>query len=369
MSENRMRLIFCIHYGAPRRKKFCASIFDLSFAEGTDFKMKRIFSLFLIFALLALTLAGCASPDAAADDPGDSGGSDVISIDLGVPLVVCSSFPAYDFARNVAGDAFEVMPLVPAGTDSHSYEPTPADIISVGGCDVFIYIGSESEIWVEGVIASAENPDMLVVRLMDCVEALEEELVEGMERDRSEESAHGDEAEYDEHIWTSPKNAMLMTGAIRDAFISLYPGDETYFSDNAERYLTALDALDADFRAVTGAASRKTIVFGDRFPFRYLAEEYGLEYYAAFPGCSAQSEPSAQTVAFLIDRIVEEDIPIIFYIEFSNRAVADSISLETGAEPLLLHSAHNLTAEEFTNGETYLSLMRQNLENLRQALS
>lgn len=321
-------------------------------------------ALLLILSLLP-ALAGCApSADAPASDAAGTDAS-VISVELGVPLVVCSSFPAYDFARNVAGEAFEVMLLVPAGTDSHSYEPTPADIIAVHGCEFFIYIGSESEAWVESVIDTAENPDMTAVRLMDCVEPVQEELVEGMEHGVGD--GYG-EAEYDEHIWTSPKNAIKMTEAISAAFADAYPGDAAYFSGNAQTYITALDALDADIRAVVAGGVRSTVVFGERFPFRYFADEYGLEYFAAFPGCGSESEPSAQTIAFLTDKIIGEGIPVIFYIEFSNCLVADAISRETGAEPLLLHSVHNLTAGELERGETYLSLMRQNLANLTAAL-
>jgi zinc transport system substrate-binding protein len=288
--------------------------------------------------------------------------------------VVATNFPSYDFARAVAGGASaaegkaDITMLLRPGSESHSFEPTPRDIIKIQNCDVFIYVGGESDEWVKGILESIDTSKMKIVSLMDCVETVEEEIVEGMEEE-AEESEDEEEAEYDEHVWTSPENAKRIVRAIADVFRETDAANAEFYEKNTEAYLAELDELDAAFkRVVDGAAVRRTLVFGDRFPFRYFADAYGLKYFAAFPGCSTETEPSAATVAFLIDKVGAEKIPVVFHIELSNEKIADAIAEATGAKKLLLHAAHNITRTDFENGATYLSLMEQNVKNLAEAL-
>jgi zinc transport system substrate-binding protein len=280
--------------------------------------------------------------------------------------VVTTNFPCYDFARAVAGDDANIVMLLRPGSESHSFEPTPQDILRIQNCGVFVYVGGESDEWVEGILESIDTSKIKVVTLMDCVEPVEEEIVEGMEEEDEEEGEH--EAEYDEHVWTSPKNAKLIVRKISDALREADGANAGVYSKNAAEYLGRLDELDAAFRQAVGGAVRKTLVFGDRFPFRYLADAYGLKYFAAFPGCSTETEASAATVAFLIDKVRAEKIPVVFHIELSNEKIADAICEETGAKKLLLHACHNIARADFEGGATYLSLMGRNAENLKEAL-
>lgn len=277
--------------------------------------------------------------------------------------VVTTVFPAYDFTREIAGSAVSVSILLPPGAESHSFEPTPQDIIRIQNSALFICVGGESESWVERVLSSMDTSRMRIVRMMDCVQTLEEEMVEGMQAEDEEE-----ELAYDEHVWTSPRNAIGIVEQITAALAALDTQNAAVYQQRAAAYRTELVALDTAFRDAVASGTRKTIVFGDRFPFRYLAEEYGLSYFAAFPGCSTETEASAGTVAFIIRKIREEHIPVIFHIELSNERMADMISEETGAAKRLLHACHNISKREFDQGYTYLELMNQNVINLREAL-
>jgi zinc transport system substrate-binding protein len=308
--------------------------------------------------------AGCGGRD--AED--GAAVADTVSVEetetAGKISVVATIFPPYDFAREIAGDLADVAMLLPPGAESHSFEPTPKDILLVRDCDVFLYIGGESDAWVERILESTDTDSMIVLPLIDCVEAVEEVVVEGMQEEEGEE----EEAELDEHIWTSPRNAALMARAIADALGAADARNAAAYAQNAARFESELEELDASFRDLTEKAARKTIVFGDRFPFRYFADAYGLEYFAAFPGCSTETEASAATVAFLIDKIKAERIPAVFFIELSNERMANAIGEATGAKPLLLHACHNISAADFESGANYLGLMRQNLVNLKEAL-
>ncbi len=286
--------------------------------------------------------------------------------------IVTTIFPPYDFARAVAGEDIQIHMLLKPGTESHSYEPSPADILMVESCDLFIYNGGESDVWVETLLSAIDSSNLRVLRMMDCVETLEEKTVEGMHaphhHHEHEEEFHPEVVEYDEHIWTSPKNAIVITEAITQALMELDASNAAGYRMRADRYQAELKELHQMFVSIAEQGKRKTLIFGDRFPFRYLADEYGLDYRAAFPGCSAESEPGARTVAYLIDKVRKEQIPNIFYIEFSNQKIAKTIQEETGAVPLRMHSCHNLSKDEIERGETYLSLMYQNAENLKEAL-
>lgn len=283
--------------------------------------------------------------------------------------VVTTIFPYYDFVRQIAGDRVKLKLVVPAGMDSHSFEPTPADMIAMQEADVLVLNGGEMEHWVGQVLDSLDTSHMKILTMMDYVDAVEEEHVEGMEE---EEHRHEDgfemHIEYDEHIWTSPVNAQAIVKIISRTLSEADPREESRFENNTQAYLKELKDLDSRFRQVVNQGRLHMIVVADKFPFRYFADEYGLSYRAAFSGCSGDTEPSARTIAYLIDKVKEDRIPAVYYLELSSHRTAEIIQEETGAVPLLLHSCHNVTRKQFDEGVTYLQLMRQNVENLRYGL-
>ena len=307
--------------------------------------------------------------------------------------IITMNFPAFDFARQVAGERAEVTLLLPPGVDAHSFEPSPRDVIAMQEADLLIYNGGIGENWISGMLKSMGTDAPAAIAMMDQVDTVQEELVEGMEdvphahshgdeddhddHDDHEHEEHGDhddhdhdheERELDEHVWTTPNNAIKISRAILAKLSELDPAGRDNYQANFDRFEQELKALDQDFRALFAAAKRNTIVLGDRFPMRYFTNEYKLDYYAAFPGCAAETEPSARTIAFLMDTIRKEEIPVVFHIEFSNQKAANAIAAETGAKTLLLHSAHNVSSQEMADGITYLSIMRQNLNTLKEAL-
>ena len=283
--------------------------------------------------------------------------------------VVTTIFPYYDFVRQIAGDRVKLKLVVPAGMDSHSFEPTPADMIAMQEADVLVLNGGEMEHWVGQVLDSLDTSHMKILTMMDYVDVVEEEHVEGMEE---EEHRHEDgfemHIEYDEHIWTSPVNAQAIVKIISRTLSEADPREESRFENNTQAYLKELKDLDSRFRQVVNQGRLHMIVVADKFPFRYFADEYGLSYRAAFSGCSGDTEPSARTIAYLIDKVKEDRIPAVYYLELSSHRTAEIIQEETGAVPLLLHSCHNVTRKQFDEGVTYLQLMRQNVENLRYGL-
>ena len=280
--------------------------------------------------------------------------------------IVTTVFPLYDFARNVAGDKANTDMLVTFGADVHSYEPTPRDIIKIIDSDLFINLGSSVDEWTDKVTEAADGKSLNTLSAMDSVDMKDEEAVEGMEEERGH-SEHTPEP--DEHIWTSPKNAELIVKSICSALEKADPSNAGYYKKNAENYIYELNRLDGDIRSAVEGAKRKTVVFADRFPMRYFADEYGLEYFAAFPGCSSESEPSAATISFLIEKVKSEHIPVVFFTETSDGKVADTICEASGAEKLLFHSCHNITKQQFDGKATYISLMKQNLKALQTALN
>ncbi|MCL1916426.1 MAG: metal ABC transporter substrate-binding protein [Desulfovibrionaceae bacterium] len=283
--------------------------------------------------------------------------------------VVATNFPAYDFAREIAGERARVLMLLPPGGESHSFEPAPRDIIAIRNCDLFIHTGGNSDRWTEKILASLDTGGIRVLKMIELVNPLEEEVTEGMDTGRSASGGHEtDVPEYDEHVWTAPLNACLIVQALARAFAELDPEHAACYQDNSAAYLQKLRALDAELRALTANAARRTVIFADRFPFRYLAAAYDLRYYAAFPGCSAETDAGAATVAFLINKIKTEKIPVVFHMEFSNEKMADAISEDTGAKKLLLHACHNISKADFESGAGYLSIMRRNAAKLKEAL-
>jgi zinc transport system substrate-binding protein len=279
--------------------------------------------------------------------------------------VVATIFPPYDFVREITGDRVNLTMLLPPGAESHSFEPTPQDIIKVQNCDVFIYVGGESDAWVDRILESIDTGGMEIITLMDCVDVVEEVIVEGMEEEEEEES---EGPEYDEHVWTSPRNAKLIVQKIAEVLERRDAPNAAVYERNTVSYLAKLTDLDASFQSLINGAKRKTLIFGDRFPFRYFADAYGLSYFAAFPGCSTETECSAATVAFLVDKVRAERIPVVFYIELSNEKIADTICEETGAKKLLLHAVHNVSKRDFDRKANYYDLMSKNIQNLREAL-
>lgn len=321
---------------------------------------KRLFC--FVLALTVLVCCGCTQRPAPHD---------------GRLQVVCTLFPYYDFVRAIGGEYVSPTLLIPAGRETHSFEPTPLDVITVSKADVFIYNGGESEYWVEEILGSAGEHIAVTARMMDHVTALEEEIVEGMEghghshdhEHGHEEDEHHHEITYDEHIWTSPVGAKELCRAICEALCAADSAHAAGYRANLESYLLELDALDTSFRQVVQSAQRCTLVFGDRFPLLYFCKTYGLEYRAAFHGCAGDTEPSLATLKYLIDKVSGEEIPVVYTIELSSRKVANAIAETTGAGVVELHSCQNVTREEFDSGATYLSLMRQNVAALKEGLS
>jgi len=314
------------------------------------------YTLALLACAFTLTFLSCGSKNKPA-------GSD------GRLTVITTIFPPFDFARAVAGGKADITMLLPPGSETHSFEPTPQDVVKIQKSGVFIHVGGESDSWVEKILESMDASKMKVITLTDCVETVEEEIVEGMQDDEAEESGEdGEEPEYDEHVWTSPRNAKIIVRKIADALIEADPANADAYRQNAEAYIAELDGLDAKFQGVVNGAARKTIIFGDRFPFRYFADAYGLKYFAAFPGCATETDASAKTVAFLINKVKAEKIPVVFHIELSNKKMAEAISEATGAKVRLLHACHNITKSDFEAGKTYVDLMSANVETLSEAL-
>lgn len=293
--------------------------------------------------------------------------------------IITTIFPPYDFTKQIAEDKVDVRMLLKPGEESHSYEPTPKDIKDIQEADLFIYIGGENDVWVDDILNSMGENKPNTLKLLDIVPTLQEEIVEGMEDSHEEEHNHEhtedshEEAHIhngiDEHVWTSPKNATLIVQEITRIICEKDNENAQVYNDNSQKYIEKLEQLDQKIREVVSNANKKTMIFGDRFPFRYFANEYGLDYYAAFSGCSTETEASPKTIAFLINKVKENQINTIFTIEFSNGKIADAIVDSTDAKKVTFNSCHNLTKEQLENGETYLSLMEQNAEILKEALN
>ena len=279
--------------------------------------------------------------------------------------VVTSNFVLYDFARQVGGEDISVEMLLKPGVDSHSYEPAPADMIALSEADVLLYIGGESEGWIQTMLDAADtNQGQKRLALMDCVTLLEEET----DGDDLSESDGSSEAEYDEHIWTSPVNAIDMVAAIRDVLTEADSKHGEDYAEGAAEYIAKLQELDAEIREIVANADKKELIFADRFPFLYFAKEYGLTYYAAFPGCSASTEASAKTVRELIERVREDDVTAVCHIELSNTQLSDTIARETGTVSVQLTACHNISEEDYLAGRTYLDYMEENAAVLREVL-
>ena len=290
--------------------------------------------------------------------------------------VVTTIFPIYDWVREIVGDIdnVEITMLLDNGVDLHSYQPTAQDIMKVATCDMFVYVGGESDEWVEDALAEAVNPSMVVINLLEALgeDIKEEEIVEGMESEEKEEGEEEEKVEYDEHVWLSLRNARKLVKALAAAIDTADPANAETYAANADAYVGKLAALDADYRTVRENADFDTVLFGDRFPFRYLVDDYDLNYYAAFAGCSAESEASFETIVFLAGKVDALGLSTVLTIEGDNHRIAETIVGNTqakGARVLAMDSLQATTGEDVKNGITYLAAMEANLEVLRQALT
>ena len=341
--------------------------------------MKRIIPLCLALIMTVGLLAGCGKQN-------EQTASDETRL-----RVVTTIFPEYDWVREILGDKAdnaEVTMLLDNGADLHSYQPTADDIVKISECDLFIYVGGESDGWVDDALKNAANKNMKVINLLEALgeRVKTEEVVEGMqeekhdhdhdhedadEHDDAKEHDHEEEAEYDEHVWLSLKNAQTLCSAISGVLQQIDPDNKDTYAANASAYIKKLSALDADYQAAVNAATRKTVLFGDRFPFRYLAEDYGLRYYAAFAGCSAESEASFETISFLAGKVDELNLPCVLTIEGVQHKIAETIVRNTAAKNqkvLMMDSMQSTTSKDAANGTTYLSVMERNLSVLKEAL-
>lgn len=305
--------------------------------------------------------------------------------------IVTTIFPEYDWTREILGDQSEraeVTMLLDNGVDLHSYQPTADDLIKIAECDLFIYVGGESDGWVESALASTSNPDRAVINLIDTLgdSVKLEEVVEGMqetEHDHEEDEEHAhdadeehtdadeQEAETDEHVWLSLRNAQAVCQKIAEKLGEIDPEHEQAYTDNALAYIDKLVALDAKYQAAVDAANKKTLVFGGRFPFRYLTEDYGLNYYAAFAGCSAETEASFETIRFLAEKTDALGLSHVLTIENPNHKIAETVVANTSGknqQVLSMDSMQSVTSKDVAAGATYLSIMEHNLEVLTQAL-
>ncbi len=338
--------------------------------------MKKAISIILAALLLMGSLCACAAGRSGAEEAPRK------------LRIVTTIFPEYDWVMNVLGacaDEAEVTLLLGRGVDLHSYQPSVEDITKISGCDLLIYVGGESDRWVKDALAEARNKEMTVLSLLDLLgEAVkEEERTEGMQEEQhgqgheEEHEDHGQgqdacETEYDEHVWLSLRYAALLVGRISEALQALDAPHAEAYRANAEAYAAKLAALDGEYRAAAGEASVTTLVFGDRFPFRYLTDDYGLRYYAAFPGCSAETEASFETVTFLAGKVDELGLKAVLTIEGKDHRIAETIvqNTRTGDQRILtMDSMQATTAGDVKNGVTYLSIMESNLSVLKEALS
>lgn len=317
--------------------------------------MKKWISVIFMLLMSLLMITACVSKEEI--DLNEKKGLQIVS----------TVFPGYDFAKQIVGENAEVSMLLPPGVESHSYEPSPQDIINIQNSDIFIYVGGESEQWVDKILDSMDNK-VITVKMMDAVQLYEEEIIDGMQNEQDSDDEASEEHEYDEHIWTSLKNAQNIVARINEAVVSLDSKNKSVYDKNTKSYIEKLDNLDKEFENLFKTFEKPTLIFGDRFPFRYFVEDYNLDYFAAFPGCSSETEPSASTIAFLIDKVKEKSLNTVFYIEFSNHNIADTIAESTGAKTAMLHSCHNISKKDMDSGVSYYYLMEQNYETLKGAL-
>lgn len=325
--------------------------------------MKKILSIFVAAVMAAGMFTACST---STEENVEASGR---------LQIVTTIFPEYDWVMNVLGDTAgnaDVTMLLDSGVDLHSFQPTADDIMKIATCDMFIYVGGESDEWVEDALSEAVNPDMVVINLLDVLgdSVMEEELVEGMEGEE-EEGEEEEGPEYDEHVWLSLHNAAVLTQCIADQLCAIDPANTDAYTANAASYIEELNELDAEYSSAVEEADVNTLLFGDRFPFRYMTEDYGLDYYAAFVGCSAETEASFETIMFLAGKVDELGLNTVLTIEGTDHRIAETVVENTASSDqqiLSLDSMQSVTAEDVANGASYIEIMRSNLDILRQAL-
>lgn len=343
----------------------------------------KILALSMVLALCASVLCSCT---AKTNGPAENAAKDSSNTDK--YSVVSTIFPPFDWTKQIIGnqaEQYELTLLLDNGVDLHSYQPTAEDIAKISDCDLFIYVGGESDGWVEDALQEATNQNMRVINLMETLgeTVKEEEVVEGMQAEDeheseeeavivdSEESEQEEEPEYDEHVWLSLKNAIVIVDKIEQELEALDSTNASVYQENAESYIESLQELDAKYQTTVDSAVRKTVLFGDRFPFRYMVDDYGMDYYAAFVGCSAETEASFETITFLSGKVDELDIPSVLVIEKANQKLAKAIINNTADKNqtiLVMNSLQSVTGEDVKKGFTYLDAMKDNLSVLEQAL-
>ena len=337
----------------------------------------RIFGLVMASVLTVSAFCGCGASRMAADS--DQKGESVPqnAANAAAYSIVCTTFTQYDWIRNIIGDdsdKFQLTMLLDQGTDLHSYQPTAEDIAKIADADMFVYVGGESDGWVESALKEATNKDMKVVNMLDALETAVkvEEVVPGMQAEEGEETEEGEGPENDEHVWLSLRNAVTLTDALSENIQEIDPANKEDYVENAGKYVDELNDLDGRYELTVSKGKRQAILFGDRFPFRYMADDYGLTYYAAFVGCSAESEASFETITFLAQKVDELKLPVILTIEGADQSIAESIKKTTDSknqEILTMNSMQSVTAKAVADGETYLNVMEDNLNVLSQALN
>lgn len=340
--------------------------------------MKKLISVLAAAAMMAGCLCGCSAAKKADNN-------DKLKI-------VTTIFPEYDWVNNILGDNAsnaDVTMLLDNGVDLHSFQPTAADVLKISECDLFIYVGGESDEWVEDVLKEATNKDIIAINLLEVLgdKVVEEEIVEGMQAEEEDEEDHDhehededhedehehhhDEIEYDEHVWLSLRNSAILVNSISEALQKIDPANAEAYKKNAQSYIEKLNALDKKYSEAVSAASYNTVLFGDRFPFRYLTDDYNIEYYAAFVGCSAESEASFETIIFLAGKVDELSLPAVLTIEGKDHSIAQTIVENTATKDrkiLTMDSMQSTTSEDVRNGASYLSIMESNLNVLKEAL-
>lgn len=337
---------------------------------------KKIFGLILAGAVL---ITGCTAKT-EKKDKGDN--------TKGKLKIVTTIFPEYDITRAIAKDKIDLELMIKPGVDVHSFTPTPQDIKTVQNSDIFVYGGTEHDKWVENLTKSIDMKNKKVVKLVDGIQQLEEESVDGMKHehhhDDKKEDEHnhdhkhekedehnhkGEEKELDPHYWTSPKNAIQMVKTITNALVEKDPDNAEFYKENAENYIKQLEGVDKELHDVVDNAKIKKVVIADRFPFRYLFKDLGLEYRALFSGCSVESTASAGQIKKMVDYVKENKIPVVYHIEMGKGELAETVAKNSGAKVKLLHSIHTVTKEDFDKGITYIDLMKQNVEALKEGLN
>ena len=319
-------------------------------------KLNIILSLILCFALLA----GCTKTAPTVNSNKNEGAIKVVT----------TIFPVYDWVKNIGGNKVDVSFLINEGTDMHNYQPSAKDILEISSADMFIYVGGESDDWVEDTLSSADNKNLETINLLSALNGIvkEEEMIEGME-EMEEESK--EEMEYDEHVWLSLKNADLACNYITTKLSNMSPENATYFQENYNIYKDDLDSLNKEFIQAVKNANTNTLIFADRFPFRYFADDYDLNYYAAFAGCSAETEASFKTVSFLAEKVDELDLHYIYKIDGTNSNIAETVAKTSANNPEILsvNSMQSTTQADVSNGANYLKIMMDNLEVFKKGLS